>query len=204
MKNLLRQFIPSRFFLFLRENKNLVIRKFKAPKMIWGYRDSCGAWRMKTRISDTVFFCHSEKISIQDNVFVWHYTILDGTGGLTIEEGVQIGAWVGIFTHSSHVSIRVYGNHYQETPEIEKKGYKISPVLIGKYSFIGAGSKILPGVKIGKGAIVSAGSIVNKDVGDFEIVSGNPAEIIGNTKSLDKRYLRDEQLSAWYNEWQQN
>jgi acetyltransferase-like isoleucine patch superfamily enzyme len=202
MKNLLRKIVPEQLRSVLREKQNLIIRKLKAPRMLWGYRDSLGIWRPRTRISDTVFFCHPEKISIKDNVFVWHYTILDGTGGLEIEEGAQIGAWVGIFTHSSHVSIRIYGNHYQEIPEIQKKGYKISPIFIGKYSFIGAGSKILPGVTIGKGALVSAGSVVNTDVGDFEIVAGNPAKVIGNTKSLDKRYLKDEQLLTWYNEWQ--
>jgi acetyltransferase-like isoleucine patch superfamily enzyme len=204
MKNLLKRIIPSQIRSTLRENQNLIIRKLKAPRMIWGYRDSSGVWRPRTRISDTVFLYHPEKVSIQDNVFVWHYTILDGTGGLEIEEGVQIGAWVGIFTHSSHISIRIYGNHYQQISEAEKKGYKVSPVSIGKYSFIGAGSKILPGVKIGRGAIVSAGSIVSKNVEDFAIVSGNPAEVIGNTKNLDKRYLKDKQLLEWYNEWQED
>jgi len=116
--------------------------------------------------------------------------------------GSQIGAWVGIFTHSSHIAIRIYGNHYQEVPEQQKKGYPVSSVKIGKYVFIGAGAKILPGVTIGNGALVAAGSIVSKDVGEFEIVSGNPAEVIGDTKRLDKRYLKYPQLMEWYNEWQ--
>jgi len=80
------------------------IRKYKAPRMVWGYKDSTGEWRKRTRISDTVFFYHPERITIADNVFVWHYSIIDGTGGLKIGEGSQIGAWVGIFTHSSHIA----------------------------------------------------------------------------------------------------
>lgn len=202
VKKILSSIISAQWKLTLRKKRDSIIRQFKAPKMIWGYQDASGQWRARTRISDTVFFYHSEKILIQDNTFVWHYTILDGTGGLQIGEGSQIGAWVGIFTHSSHISIRIYGNHYQEIPEKEKKGYKIAPVKIGKYVFVGAGSKIFPGVTIGNGALISAGSVVTKDVEDFDIVGGNPAEVIGNTKKLDRRYTKDSQIKEWYEEWQ--
>jgi len=198
----LKKITPNPAKRFVRAKLNHLIGTIKAPRMVWGYRDSTGVWRPRTRISDTVFMYHPERIRIRDNVFVWHYTILDGTGELEIGEGSQIGAWVGIFTHSSHIAIRIYGNHYQEVPEQQKKGYPVSSVKIGKYVFIGAGAKILPGVTIGNGALVAAGSIVSKDVGEFEIVSGNPAEVIGDTKRLDKRYLKYPQLMEWYNEWQ--
>ena len=176
----------------------------KAPTMIWGYRDPSGGIRERTRISDTVFLYYPEKISIADNVFVWHYSILDGTGGLSIGEGTQIGAWVGIFTHSSHIAIRLYGKHYQEVPEGEKVAFQVSPVTIGRYVFIGAGAKILPGVTIGDGALISAGATVSADVPDFQIVSGSPATIIGDTRKIDRRYLKDPQFLEWYNEWQKN
>jgi acetyltransferase-like isoleucine patch superfamily enzyme len=170
--------------------------------MVRGYMDSTGQFRTRTRISDTVFMYHPERIRIADNVFVWHYTILDGTGGLEIGEGSQIGAWVGIFTHSSHIAIRIYGNHYQEVSEDLKNGYPINKVKIGKYVFIGAGAKILPGLTVGDGALVSAGAIVSKNVRDFEIAAGNPAQVIGDTRELDGKYLKDPQLNIWYGEWQ--
>ncbi|MEB3215440.1 MAG: acyltransferase [Nostocales cyanobacterium 94392] len=204
MRSILKKIFPNQLRIFLRNKLDSILRNLKAPKMIWGYQDSSGEWRSRTRISDTVFFYHPENILIEDNVFVWHYTILDGTGGLEIGEGCQIGAWVGIFTHSSHIAIRIYGNHYQEVPENEKIGYKIAPVKIGKYVFIGAGAKILPGITIGNGALISAGAVVTKNIGDFEIVSGNPAEVVGDTRKLDKRYLKDSQLLEWYDEWQNN
>lgn len=198
----LKKITPIPLKRFIRGKLNNAIGKIKAPYMVWGYQDSDGEWRPRTRISDTVFMYHPERIKIADNVFVWHYSILDGTGELEIGEGTQIGAWVGIFTHSSHIAIRIYGNHYQEVPEQEKKGYPISSVKIGKYVFVGAGAKILPGVTIGEGALIAAGSIVSRDVTEFEMVSGNPAEVIGDTRRLDKRYLKDPQLLEWYNEWQ--
>jgi acetyltransferase-like isoleucine patch superfamily enzyme len=199
---LLRAFVPNKARAKIRSWIYREAMKYKAPKMIWGFKDSTGAWRPRTRISDTVFFYHPERIEIDDNVFIWHYTILDGTGGIKIGEGAQIGAWVGIFTHSSHIAIRIYGNHYQEVPETEKKGYPIAPIIIGRYVFVGAGSKILPGISVGDGALIAAGAIVTKDVANFEVVSGNPAEVVGNTKEIDEKYLEDPQIFKWYTEWQ--
>ncbi len=178
------------------------MRNFKAPKMIWGYRDASGVLRERTRISDTALLYRPERIFISDNVFVGHYNILDGVGGLEIGEGVQLAAGVGIFTHSSHVAIRLYGDHYHEVPEHDKKGYRIAPVRIGKYVFVGAGAKIFSGVTIGDGAMVYAGSVVTRDVAEFQIVSGNPAKVVGNTRELDDPYLKDPQLFEWYSAWQ--
>lgn len=202
VRRVMRYFLPESIKRFIRATINRYEYKIKAPNMVWGYRDSSGEFRPRTRVSDTVFMYHPERIRIADNVFVWHYTILDGTGGLEIGEGSQIGAWVGIFTHSSHIAIRIYGRHYQEVPEHQKKGYPIARVKIGKYVFIGAGAKILPGVTIGDGSLISAGAVVNYNVGEFEIVAGNPAKVIGDTRRLDEKYLNDSQLFTWYEEWQ--
>jgi len=58
--------------------------------------------------------------------------------------------------------------------DIEVKG----PMIIGNDVWIGANALILPGVTIGHGAIIGAGSIVTKSVPPYAIVSGNPAEIV--------------------------
>ena len=180
-----------------------VIRWIKAPRMVWGWRDADGAWRPRTRVSDTVFFYHPERVRLADDVFIWHYTIIDGTGGVEIGQGSQIGAWVGVFTHSSHLAIRLYGHHYSQVPETEKVGYPTEPVRIGRFVFVGAGSKILPGVTIGDGALVAAGSVVSRSVPAGAVVAGNPAKVIGDTRKLDEQYLAaDPQLRAWYEEWQ--
>ncbi len=202
IRSLIRNFIPNKVRRSVRSCIDSKIRRLKAPRMVWGYKDVGGEWRAKTRISDTVFFYHQENIKISNNVFVWHYSIIDGTGSIEIGEGTQVGAWVGIFTHSSHISIRIYGNHYQEVPESEKKGYVVKPVKIGKYVFIGAGAIIFPGVEIGDGALISAGAFVTKNVKPFDIVSGSPACVIGDTRKLDKRYLKDSTIKSWYEEWQ--
>lgn len=204
MKKLLRFLIPAGILLRLRKWIQTRQRKLKAPRMLWGYQDPSGIWRSRTRISDTVFFYRPERINIADNVYIGHFTILDGTGFLEIEDGVQIAGLSGIFTHSSHIAIRLYGNHYSEVPESEKRGYLINKVKIGRYAFIGAGAKVLPGVSVGRGALVAAGSIVSREVDDFQIVSGNPAVVVGDTRKLDAKYLADPQIRIWYEEWQKS
>jgi acetyltransferase-like isoleucine patch superfamily enzyme len=207
MLALVKKIFPVSFKRFLRSQLNCIIKEIKTPRMIYGYQDYNGEWQSKTRISDSVVMNHPDRISIADNVFIWHYTILDGTGGLEIGEGCQIGAWVGIFTHSSHIALRIYGNHYMEVPEEDKQGYPITSIKIGKYAFIGSGARILPRatkelITIGNGSLITPGSMVMKSVGDFEIVSGNPAKVIGNTKDLDQDFFEDPELFNWYNEWQ--
>ena len=56
------------------------------------------------------------------------------------------------------------------------------PIIIGDDVWIGTCSIVLPGVKIGKGSVVGAGSVVTKDVPDYCVVAGNPARIIKQRK----------------------
>lgn len=56
------------------------------------------------------------------------------------------------------------------------------PIYIGDDVWIGQRVIILPGVRIGKGAIIGAGSVVTKNVKDYDIVAGNPARVIRNRK----------------------
>jgi len=65
---------------------------------------------------------------------------------------------------------------------------RIEPVQIEDYVFIGPRAIILPGVKIGKGAVIAAGAVVTKDVSDFEIVGGVPAKVIGERKNKNPNY----------------
>jgi acetyltransferase-like isoleucine patch superfamily enzyme len=204
MRQLFGTFLPASLRVYIRGWVQERQRAAKAPKMLWGYSDTIGGWQARTRISDTVSFYRRENIHIADNVFIGHFSILDGTNDLIIEEGVQLAGWNGLYTHSSHVAIRLYGDHYQAIPELQKTGYKTGKVSIGRYTFVGVGAKIFSGVSIGKGALIAANSVVKRNVEDFQIVSGNPAEVIGDTRKLDSKYLKDPQLRAWYEEWQKN
>lgn len=189
-------FSPLGFFYSAITN---VIGFFQRPFMVYGYWNSpTKSFQRLTRYSSTTFFVDKQKINIANHCWIWHHTIIDGSNGVTIGEGAQIGAWVGIFTHSSHLSIRLLGRSFISADRSDKVGYLTGSVEIGEYSFIGAGSYILPKVKIGKGCIVAAASVVICDVPDFSVVSGNPAKVIGSTLNLDRKYFKNASVQSSY------
>lgn len=115
--------------------------------------------------------------------------------GLIIEEGVSIGpkclldARMGLTIHKNAViayeAIIWSLNHDYNDIHFKGKG---APTEIGEYAWVCSRSIILPGVKIGKGAIVASGAIVTKDVPNYAIVGGVPAKIIGYREEKDYQY----------------
>lgn len=169
------------------------------PFMVYGYYNMAQRrFNKLTRISSSAVIIGKENLDIGDNTWLWHHSILDASNGIKIARGCQIGAWVGIFTHGSHIAIRLLGERYIELDKSERIGYQRGPVEIGEYTFIGAQSIILPDVKIGKGCIVGAKSMVTKSIPDYSIVSGNPAEIIGDTRKLDRKYFKNLEVQKTY------
>ena len=188
--------------MIVRWLRRIVVRwaqQGSAPRMVHGYNDLPSRTRRpRTRVSSTAVLYNPESIAIADNVFVWHYTILDGTGGLEIGEGTQIGAWVGIFTHSSHLAIRYHGDSYIETPTPVKQHYVRRPVKVGRFCFVAARSLILPGVTVGDGALIAAGSIVERDVPDYAIMKGTPAVQVGDTRTMDAKAFGADLPPSYY------
>ncbi|WP_423408179.1 acyltransferase [Heyndrickxia sp. MSNUG] len=72
------------------------------------------------------------------------------------------------------------------------KEYRLGDVNIGSEVMIGANSTIMPGITIGDGAIVSAGTLVHKDVPPGTFVGGNPMRVIYTKEELEKRWADDE------------
>lgn len=71
------------------------------------------------------------------------------------------------------------------------KEYRLGEVVIGNEVMIGANSTVLPGVTIGDGAIVSAGTLVHKDVPAGSFVGGNPMRVIYTKEQLAERWAND-------------
>lgn len=173
---------------------------FSRPFMVYGYYCRVnGRFKRNTRISSSAIITNKNNLQIGNNVWIWHYSIIDASNKVTIGDGCQIGAWVGIFTHSSHMAIRLHGGEsYIKTNQDERIGYIKGEVSIGEYTFIGAKSIIMPNVKIGRGCLIAAGTLVNKSVPDFSIVVGNPGVIKGNTKDLDKNFFNEKLVQQNY------
>ena len=96
--------------------------------------------------------------------------MLYGNGGILIGYFVRIGAQ-SLIISSNHIYNRTDLPIFQQG--ISSKGLEIEYDV-----WIGARSTILDGVKIGKGSIIAAGSVVNKDIEAYSIVGGVPAKLI--------------------------
>lgn len=95
-----------------------------------------------------------------------------------IEDGVWIASQTLFLCHRRVLNDYYIGDDYN------KLGYKIEDIYLKKGCCIGMRSIVMPGVTIGEGAIVGAGSLVTKDVPPYTVVVGNPAHVV---KSFTKR-----------------
>ncbi len=174
-----------------------VLAFVQQPFMVYGFYNKVQKRFMKlTRISSTTKVLSKGRLDIENNVWIGHYSLLDASNGIQIGKGVQTGPFVSIFSHSSHISIRLLGENYLQTDG--RIGYVDGKVVIGEYSFIGTSSVIFPGTTIGKGCLIKAGSIVTKSIPDFSIVAGNPAIITGSVLDIDEKYFHDEIVQKNY------
>ncbi|EPC3719825.1 TPA: acyltransferase [Escherichia coli] len=95
-------------------------------------------------------------VTIKSGVYIWD--------GVILEDNVFIGPCVA-FTNDKYPRSKEYPNVFLKT-------------RVKKGASIGANATILPGIEIGEGAIIGAGSVVTKDVPPYSIVTGNPAKLI--------------------------
>ena len=185
---------PLGYIISFIQNMVAFIQK---PFMVYGFYNHVQKKFMKlTRISSSTKILSKKQLDIHNNVWIGHYCLLDASNSIEIHNGVQTGAFVSIFTHSSHISIRLLGDSYLQNDT--RIGYIDGKVTIGEYTFIGTSSVIFPGVTIGKGCLIKAGSIVTKSMPDFSIISGNPASVVGNVQNMDEKYFENETVQAHY------
>ena len=111
--------------------------------------------------------CFPDNLEIGDDSTIGTYVHMWCLGGIAIGSRVMIG---------SHTAITSITHDYAEedmrfAPTIRK------PVVIEDDVWIGTHSIILPGVTIGRGAVIGANSVVTKDIGPYSIAHGSPAKV---------------------------
>lgn len=120
-------------------------------------------------------FFQPANIEIGEDTIIGNNAFLDGRAPLIIGNHTDIASEVMIYNSEHDINS-------EDFHAIEE------PVEIGDYVFIGPRAIILPGVKIGRGAVVAAGAVVTGDVADFAIVGGIPAKVISERKLKNPRY----------------
>jgi acetyltransferase-like isoleucine patch superfamily enzyme len=129
---------------------------------------------MHTVVHTPVRFLGMGRITLGSNSIINARCYLDNRVGITIGDSVSIAHDTKIYTLG----------HDIDDPYFSEKGARVE---IGDYVCIFSNVLIMPGVKLGKGAVVYSGSVVTKDVDDYAVVGGNPARFI-RYRSKDLRY----------------
>lgn len=131
------------------------------------------------QIYDTCKFVNDDRsersgVMVGDNCHFNFGCYLVGMGGISIGDRCLFGPDVKIIS----------ANHKINNAEIPiiGQGHELREVNIGNDVWVGAAAIILPGVRIGDGAVIGAGSVVTKSVENFKVVAGNPAKVINQRK----------------------
>lgn len=112
-------------------------------------------------------FFRPNGIKIGHNSIIGNDAYLDGRENIYIGDNVNIGGEVRIYTWEHDIESLTFGGKY-------------APVHIENWVYIGSRVIILPGVKIGEGAVVASGAVVTKNVKPWSMVGGVPAKFIKN------------------------
>ena len=112
----------------------------------------------------------AQKLKIGSHVGIGSFTLMTCSGGVSIEDYVMISTGCRIL--SANHKVAPVGEQYRYA------GHRLAPVHLKRGCWIATNTIVLPGVTIGEGAVVIAGSLVTKNVPDFAYVGGVPAKFI--------------------------
>lgn len=112
----------------------------------------------------------ARKLVVGDHVAIGSFSLLTCSGGVTIDDYVNLSTGCRIL--SANHKVAPVGEQYRYS------GHQRAPVHLKKGCWIATNAIVLPGVTVGEGAVVVAGSLVTKNVPDFAYVGGMPAKFI--------------------------
>lgn len=125
------------------------------------------AYGRGTGVQRGVKILQGRKILLAERVVINFGCLLDGR-----RYEIHVGPDTSIGPEASILTL----GHDPQSPEFADKG---GPVRIGARVWIGYRAILMPGITVGEGAVIAAGSVVTRDVQPFEIVAGAPARVVG-------------------------
>ena len=134
-----------------------------------------------TNIDDFTFINGGNGIKIGRFVHIASFTSIIGGGKLVIGDYAAITAGCRLITGTDTY---YNGKRMSAALPTEQRNVKLGKITIGKDAFVGTNSIILPDVNIEEGAVIGAGSIVNKDIEAWTINVGSPLRKIGKRPKL--------------------
>lgn len=143
------------------------------------------------QVNRGLLFRHPETFAIGHGVFLGEQVMIQGRidGTCTIGDHVWIGPQAYFDARDLVIEeyvgwgpgAKVLGSMHTGTPvdtPLIQTDLEIKPVRIGAWSDVGVNAVILPGVTVGRGAIIGAGAVVTHDVPPFAVAAGVPAKVI--------------------------
>lgn len=143
------------------------------------------------RVERGVRFRHPETFQVGDGVFIGEQSMIQGRIDGTCMIGSHV--WIGphAYMDARHLTLgdhvgwgpgaRVLGSMHTGEPAdipVIQTDLEIKPVVVEAWADVGVSAVLLPGVTVGRGAIVGAGAVVTHDVPPFAIVAGVPAKVL--------------------------
>jgi len=142
-------------------------------------------------IDDFVLIYAKEPISIGNHVHIASFTSISGGGELVMEDFSAVSSGCRVITGTDDFKDGGFGN---STISDEFRNITTGKIHIGKFAIIGGNSVLLPGVTIGEGASVGAGSVVTKDLEPWGIYVGNRRIGWRNREEVLKNYEKFKSL----------
>lgn len=159
-------------YSFAENLARIILELLPHPLRYWIFKVMFARLGSDSMIDYQTYFRYPWKISIGNGVWInrgceFYGSMLASNAQITIGDHCAFGPRVRVLS-ATHDYRRL------DLPDLA------ASVTVGNYVWIGAGATLLPGVSIGDGAVVAAGSVVTRDVAPFTVVAGNPARFLKN------------------------
>jgi acetyltransferase-like isoleucine patch superfamily enzyme len=155
----------NRYFIFM--VPGLIGRAWRGRWL----KKNLGSYGGESKIAPGVWISDPKNLHFGHNVGMSRGIFITAGGGIWLHDNISIGPDCMIWSV----------NHKFDDPDkpVREQGWEYKKVVIEEDVWLGACCIIKPGVTIGKGAVISAGTILSKSVPPFSIVAGNPGRVVG-------------------------